>query len=557
MHAAIQALTDTFVYRPDAASDRAGSQRGLRRGVVGLAVGFLLLLNSALVFDLINDYHTSLGGAARSTMNMARTMEQHAARAFATTEQTLNGISDLLKATGSAATDPRATHVDEFLERRYTMPPHVLAISVLDADGMVAHASDITVRTPASLADRDYFTMARDSTSMGIHVGVPVLSRLSNRPVIPVARRIPTVDDSFAGALVAYLDLGHFQRFYQDLDAGFAGTIALLRTDGTLLITGPYGVAAPGTSLAGHAVFRKHLQRSSSATVEGASGFGRQEWIASYRAVGDLPLVVVAGVDREVVLGGWHDGLSLRVVMGVVISLVVAFFAVQLVRKIDHLDATNRRLEEESGRRTEAEAARADALDRLKTTLAQSVEALAHTVEKRDPYTAGHQTRVAQLSEVIAQQLGLPKDRVDSIRLGALMHDIGKVGIPAELLTKPGKLSKEEFELIKTHSKIGHDIVRNIDFDPAVARIVAEHHERFDGTGYPKGLKGEAIALEARIVAVADVVEAITSHRPYRPALGLETALAEIRKHRGAALDPVVVDACLEALEKTPAAFPA
>ncbi|WP_431862419.1 HD domain-containing phosphohydrolase [Azospirillum sp.] len=552
MHASIQALTGTRAFRPDTTENRSHSQRGLRRGVVGLAVGFLLLLNSALVFDLINDYHGSLGAAARTTMNVARTMEQHAARAFATTDQTLSGVADVLKAT-SAAIDPRPSIIDEFLERRYTMPPHVLAIVILDAQGKVAHASDLMARTPMSLADRDYFVRARDAADSGIQVGVPVVSRISNRPVIPVARRIPTTDGSFAGVLVAYLDLNHFQRFYQDLDAGFSGTIALLRTDGTLLITGPYGVAAPGTSLAEHAVFRKHLQRASNATVEGASGFGGQEWIASYRAVGDLPLVVVAGVDRQAVLSGWHDGLSLRVVLGVVISLVVVFFAVQLVRKIDNLDTTNRRLEEESGRRSEAEEARADALRRLKNTLAQSVEALAHTVEKRDPYTAGHQTRVARLSVLIAREMGLPDERVDNIRLGALMHDIGKVGIPAELLTKPGRLSKEEFELIKTHSRIGHDIVRNIDFDPAVARIVAEHHERFDGTGYPNGLKGEHIALEARIVAVADVVEAITSHRPYRPALGLETAVNEIRKHRGSALDPAVVDACLRTLERDPA----
>ncbi len=554
MHAAIQTLTGAFTARSGAGADRARSRRGLRRGVVGLAVGFLLLLNGAIAFELLNDHHSSLDGAARSTMNMARTMEQHAARAFATTDQTLNGVADILKATGDA-TDPRAVHIDEFLERRYTMPPHVLAIAVLNAEGMVAHASDITVRTPANLADRDYFVRARDTATEGIHVGVPASSRLGGRPVIPVARRLTNPGGGFAGVLVAYLDLTHFQRFYQDLGAGFAGTIALLRSDGTLLVTGPYGVAPPGTSLAGHAVFSRHLPKSSHATVEGRSGFGGQDWIASYRAVGDLPLVVVAGIDRAAVLAAWHDGLNLRVGLGVVVSLVVMFFAVQLVRKIDNLDATNRRLEEESGRRSEAEAARADALQRLKTTLAQSVEALAHTVEKRDPYTAGHQTRVARLSEVIARQLGLPEERVGNIRLGALMHDIGKVGIPAELLTKPGKLSKEEFELIKTHSKIGYDIIRNIDFDPAVARIAAEHHERFDGTGYPKGLKGEEIALEARIVAVADVVEAITSHRPYRPALGLETALAEIRRHRGGALDPVVVDACLAALEKDPTVF--
>lgn len=200
--------------------------------------------------------------------------------------------------------------------------------------------------------------------------------------------------------------------------------------------------------------------------------------------------------------------------------------------------------------RLTAERERADALRRLKRTLDQSVGALAQMIDKRDPYTAGHQARVARIAETIARDLGLSEDEVENIRLGALMHDIGKIAIPSEILTKPGKLIAQEMALVRTHPVMGGDIVGNIDFDPAILRIVTQHHERLDGSGYPSGLKGDEISFEARIVAVADVLEAITSHRPYRPALGLDRAIQELRHQRGTTLDAAVVDACLAMLER-------
>lgn len=199
--------------------------------------------------------------------------------------------------------------------------------------------------------------------------------------------------------------------------------------------------------------------------------------------------------------------------------------------------------------RLSAEHERAVALDRLKRTLDQSVGALAQMIDKRDPYTAGHQARVAQIAETIARDLGLSDDEVENIRLGALMHDIGKIAVPSEILTKPGKLIEQEMALVRTHPAMGGEIVCHIDFDPAIMRIVTQHHERLDGSGYPNGLKGDDIAFEARIVAVADVLEAITSHRPYRPALGLDRAIEELRLQRGVTLDARVVDACLHMLQ--------
>ncbi|WP_448203076.1 HD-GYP domain-containing protein [Azospirillum sp. sgz302134] len=199
----------------------------------------------------------------------------------------------------------------------------------------------------------------------------------------------------------------------------------------------------------------------------------------------------------------------------------------------------------EMKRRNEADAERVKATRRLTLLLDQSVEALSHTLSQRDPYTAGHQERVAALSVAIARRMGLAEDRVAAIRTGALLHDVGKIGIPAEILSKPGRLSADEFNLVKSHARIGGTIVGKIDFESAIHAVVSQHHERLDGTGYPQGLRGDAIAVEARIVAVADVVEAMTSHRPYRPALGVEAAEAEIRALRGAKLDAGAVDACL------------
>ena len=175
-----------------------------------------------------------------------------------------------------------------------------------------------------------------------------------------------------------------------------------------------------------------------------------------------------------------------------------------------------------------------------------TIATIAKIVEVRDPYTGGHQERVSLLSTAIAEEMHLGKDRIQGIGIGAKIHDIGKIQIPAELLSKPSKLTSTEFSLIQSHAETGFEILKDIDFPWPVAEIAHQHHERVDGSGYPQGLKGDEILLEARIVAVADVVEAMSSHRPYRAALGVEVALEEIRAQRGTKYDAAVVDACLK-----------
>lgn len=202
-----------------------------------------------------------------------------------------------------------------------------------------------------------------------------------------------------------------------------------------------------------------------------------------------------------------------------------------------------------SRRRNFEEALRAS-LDDLRHTLEETVNALTVTSETRDPFTAGHQQRVSKLADALAGRIGLTAHQREGVRLAGLVHDIGKIHVPSEILAKPDVLTETERGIVRDHSQVGHDILKDIPFPWPVARMVLEHHERLDGSGYPKGLRGNAILLEARILAVADVVEAMTSHRPYRVALGIEQALAEIRDGRGRLYDADVADACLWLFEQ-------
>jgi HD-GYP domain-containing protein (c-di-GMP phosphodiesterase class II) len=189
---------------------------------------------------------------------------------------------------------------------------------------------------------------------------------------------------------------------------------------------------------------------------------------------------------------------------------------------------------------------RQQAVDRLRKTLEATVQALAVTAEVRDPYTSGHQQRVADLARAIATEMGLSTERIDGLLMASTIHDIGKISVPAEILSKPTKLIEIEFNLIKMHVQSGYEILKNIDFPWPIARMVLEHHERIDGSGYPNKLTGDKLLLESRIIAVADVVEAMASHRPYRPGHGIDAALDEIAKHRGILYDSEIVDACLK-----------
>ncbi len=186
----------------------------------------------------------------------------------------------------------------------------------------------------------------------------------------------------------------------------------------------------------------------------------------------------------------------------------------------------------------------------LQKAMKSTIQAIALILEKRDPYTTGHQKRVTKLACAIAEEISLSPDKMEGLYIAGIIHDIGKINVPSEILSKPGRLSEIELSLIQIHPQVGSDILKGMELPGEVSSIVLQHHERMDGSGYPSGLSGEAILLEARILAVADVVEAMASHRPYRPALGLDKALEEITKNKGKLYDPRVVDACLKLFKK-------
>ncbi|MBC2714789.1 MAG: response regulator [Desulfobacteraceae bacterium] len=182
--------------------------------------------------------------------------------------------------------------------------------------------------------------------------------------------------------------------------------------------------------------------------------------------------------------------------------------------------------------------------ERLNNILDGIIKAMSLAVESRDPYTAGHQQRVADIAVAIAIRMNFSLERIQYLKMAGLIHDIGKISVPAEILCKPTRLSDSEFNIMKEHPLTGFKILKEIEFPYPLAKIVYQHHERLDGSGYPNGLSGDETYMEAKILAVADVVEAMASHRPYRPSLGVDIALDEIRKNRGRMFDPDVVDTC-------------
>lgn len=257
----------------------------------------------------------------------------------------------------------------------------------------------------------------------------------------------------------------------------------------------------------------------------------------------DVATVMITGVNDLLVA---EEALSI----GVYDYIVKPFGRNELL--ISVANALRRReLEIENRRYTEElEGQVRERTAQLSRAMEGTIQALARVVEWRDPYTAGHQQRVAELASAIGSEMGLPKDLVDGIRMAGFVHDIGKIAVPSDILNKPGRLSEGEFSLIKEHPKVGYDILKDIDFPWHIAQSVLFHHERMDGSGYPQGLSGDEILLEARILAVADVVEAMSSHRPYRPALGIDDALKKIQENKGISYDPQVVDACIKVFKE-------
>lgn len=278
--------------------------------------------------------------------------------------------------------------------------------------------------------------------------------------------------------------------------------------------------------------------------------------VSEHRAVlvnaASILLLMVIGTVLAGLITGSHASRRLRIAVGALLhkpenhQKPIAITEIETIRGL---------IDEAVAERGKAEAANRETqrryIERLEKVFMSAVEVATHLGEMRDPFNAGHQRRASDLAAAIGIQLGLDANRQEGLRVAGFLYDIGKISIPAEILSRPAKLKAAEFELIKTHPKASYDVLHKVEFPWPVAEAALQHHERMDGSGYPQGLKGDTIILEARILAVADVVEAMCSHRPYRPALGVEAALAEIESGSGTRYDPAVVAACVRLFRET------
>ncbi len=253
----------------------------------------------------------------------------------------------------------------------------------------------------------------------------------------------------------------------------------------------------------------------------------------------DLAVIMITGVDDPEVV---EEALEL----GVYGYIVKPFKVSEVLINISSALRRGQLEAEKKAYQNTLEQTVAERTQKLREALTGIIQVVARTVEARDPYTAGHQQRVAELAAAIARMMGLSEESIEGVTMAGTIHDLGKIAIPSEILSKPTRLSEIEFELIKSHPQVGYDILSGIEFPWQVARMVLQHHEKLNGSGYPNGCSGEEILLESRILTVADVVEAMASHRPYRAALGIETALEEITKNKGLLYDSQIVEACLE-----------
>ncbi len=299
--------------------------------------------------------------------------------------------------------------------------------------------------------------------------------------------------------------------------------------------------------------------------------YGLETFSKIHRKVPELPIVILSGLDdEEIAVQAVREGAQDYLVKGDIgggLLWRVMCYAIERMRIEGDLRRARDDLGDRVRERTAELASANEALKEMVSKVSAAGEAVRRSlqgiiqsisliIETRDPYTAGHQRSVANLARAIALVMGLPPDRTEGIRLAATVHDLGKISIPAEILSKPSRLTEAEMSMIRIHPRCGYEILKKVEFPWPIAQIVLQHHERIDGSGYPQGLRGPDILLEAKILGVADVVDAMCSHRPYRPGIGIDKALAEISQNRGTLYDPEVVDACLKYFQENLTTLP-
>ena len=279
--------------------------------------------------------------------------------------------------------------------------------------------------------------------------------------------------------------------------------------------------------------------------MPGMDGYETANLIRNNESTKYTPIIFVSAIYSEThhLIKGIESGAVDFIVKPIVPPILIGKVNIFLNLNRQHI-----KLEEEISKRIEVEKIMIKNIDYLKNTMKGMIQTLSLVVEAKDPYTAGHQKNVAGISVAIAKKMELKDDQIEGIRMAASIHDLGKIQTPSEILSKPGKITENEFELIKLHPEVGYEILKGIDFPWPIAEIIYQHHEKIDGSGYPNGLRNNDILLESKIISVADIVEAMSSHRPYRAALGIDVAIDELLDKKGTSFDTKIVDACVDVI---------
>ena len=461
--------------------------------------------------------------AQRENEILCRAFEQDVSRSVA-------GIDVILQFfTAHYEKDLRITGDIQSMLNVLSQRPIFHIVALVDAAGTTIASSEAAIH-PVNIADLPHIAIHRNSNQAGLYIGKPMRDRTSGKISIPLTRRLNNPDGSFAGVVVAGVNPDYFSSFYEGLDLGPSHGVSLVGLDGIVRARYFNGSREVGQSVSGSQIFRLLPSQpvGSFSSPEVASS---QQRLVSYRKLPLYPLIVTVGVSETHTMAE-VDQRKVRYygIVGIFVLLILSS-AYGLSRLLQR----NARLLQQTG----------DSLLALKKSTAQTIHTLASITEKHDPYAAGHQRKTTELAVAIGLQLGFSPDRLELLSIAAALHDVGKIAIPGEILSKPALLSPIEHDLIKLHVSEGVEILRAAELPKSVVTTVLQHHERLDGSGYPLGLAANRICLEAKILAVADSMEAMLSHRPYRVALSVDKALAEIKALQGTHYDSQVVDACV------------
>lgn len=505
---------------------------------------FSLLLCTAVVFgvqDRIAVERTqALKESEQEVAVLARAFEEHVLRSLESIDTSIQFMQNRLESKHVVTED-----VQEMLRLLKKQPLLHFAAVVDSAGNFLADTREQL--SHSNIADMPHIRIHKDNPSQGLFIGRPIIGRTTGELSIHLSRRYNLPDGSFGGVVVASVKPSYFSQYYEQMGLGTSHRVTLIGTDGIVRARSHETENAIGRQLSPDAILFQQIKNRPVGTIRSKGLILSDEVrINAYRQLPDYPLIVYVGLSENHALSlsneragryYWYTALLILLILA-----STGFLSRMLKQNLDLLSSTRLAL----GQREEAEQLLLNHMQALEKSAYQTVQILASVAEMHDPYTAGHQQRSAELAVAIAKQMRLPADQIEELRVVAAIHDVGKLSVPGEILSKPARLSPLEYELAQTHAQAGYDILKNVDLPWNLSEIVLQHHEKYDGTGYPNGLSGRQILLSARILCVADALEAMLSHRPYRPALNVEDALAELEHLAGKWYDPDVVAACLQ-----------